>query len=175
MKRNKLTNLALTIGGKIHPLMGHLFQVLPGAQIDAKHARLNLCTMCATAGMNGEQETNIATARHSVSGACLHHDLMLHQARGDGYPIVVADHANEIYTGIVAGAERPGWMPQRIYGMLTDRAHRTAQDLSRSNVADLLIPIIERHIVERTLEAEKLEAQIAEQRAKNIIDDSNRT
>lgn len=98
---------------------------------------------------------------------------MLHEARGDGYPSVVAGHANEIYTGIVTGAERPGWMPQRIYGLLTDRAHHAAHDLSRANVADLLIPIIERHIVERTLEAERLEAQIAEQRAKNTIDSAN--
>lgn len=169
---SKLKNLALTIGGKIHPLMGHLFQVLPGAQIDAKHERMNLCTMCATAGMNGEQDTRIATARHTESGACLHHDLVVHNARGDGYQGAVSAHADEIYADIMTDVSRPVWLPRRLYARLTNRVRRTARDLAHANIGDLLMPIIERHITERTLEAERLEAQIAAQRAQNIADQS---
>lgn len=178
MKRTKLTLMLLNVAGRVHPLLGPIYRTRPGAEIDAEHApngpATGKCEMCLALGIHTPTETVLFTSLRKDSGACLHHDLMLNHAVEDGAESAVDNYAEEICARSTAlAAIRPFWMPRRMFFELRLRARRLHRNCAAAYVYDFLIPIYERRANERTREAELLEAQIAAQRAQNIIDQAN--
>lgn len=178
MTRSRLTVLLLELAGKVHPLLGPIYRTRPGAEIDAEHApngpATGKCEMCLAIGIHTPTETVLPTSLRKDSGVCLHHDLLLNQAMEDGTESAVDNYAEERGAHCPALAvHRPFWMPRRMFFELRQRARHLHRKCASAYVSDFLIPIFERRANERTREAELLEAQIAAQRAQNIIDGAN--
>lgn len=128
----------LTLGAKIHPLMGPIFTGRPNSAGIG-----DTCTMCI-----GDTPAAAATAILDSNGrtsfVCLDHELLLHRAfdiNGAGRT-GVDDYEAEILKEILHTADRPRWMPASIYQALTRRAQRKARLLAIISILPKAEPLL---------------------------------
>lgn len=115
----KARNKALSIGAKIHPLMGPIFTGRPDATSTG-----DPCAMCPGPDAT-PSDTTVRRRNGTEAYLCFEHDLMLHQAVRD-LDGTMHTYEQDVLARILDGAERQFWLPLKLYARLTARAERWA-------------------------------------------------
>ncbi|GAB3621145.1 hypothetical protein GCM10027417_24060 [Glutamicibacter endophyticus] len=135
--KTKLRDKVLSIGERIHPLMGPIFTGRPDSSSIG-----DPCAMC-TDDTPAPSDTVIRRKNGTKAYLCLDHDLMLHQAARnlDG---VMNDYEQRVLAQILDGAGgRPFWMPIAVYLRLVARAQHWAHVWTLHIFSDLTQRIFE--------------------------------
>lgn len=129
---------ALSVGGRIHPLLGPIFTSRPAA---AKVG--DTCRLCV-GDTARPADTTLRNRQGQPAYVCLEHDLLLHKAIHD-LDQIMSDYETEVLTEVMAGAGRPAWMPKPVYSKLQARAKHWVHVLTLQVFTDLMNNIFEQH------------------------------
>lgn len=134
----KARDRALSLGAKIHPLMGPVFTSRPNSSKVG-----DTCKLCV-GDTARPADTTLRTKQGQPAFVCLEHDLLLHKAIHD-LDQIMSDYEAEVLSEVIAGSERPLWMPKRIYSKLQERAEYWVHVFTLQVFADLMKNIFEQH------------------------------
>lgn len=129
----------LTVGGKAHPLMGHIFTGRPtSASLGAT------CSMCI-GDSPAIADTVIQDSHGNAVHLCLPHELLLHRAFETDKTgrSGVDEYEAEILAEILYTVSRPGWMPVPVYKALTRRAQKKARLLAILSILPKARPFLD--------------------------------
>lgn len=141
--------LVLTVGGRIHPLMGPIFSGRPSSVGVG-----DTCTMCI-GDTPAVADSAIRDSNGRTAFVCLPHELLLHRAfdtRGiDG----VSEYQAYALDTMMEGVTCPRWMPAPLYARLLARAAHWARLLAVLTVVPKALPLLDT----RAAKAEDLGAE----------------
>ena len=131
---DRLRNVALTVGDRVHPLMGPIFTSRPDASAVGER-----CSLCLEAAPS---DIAIVDSRGSMRFVCMSHELLLSRAFQPGSGADGAtEYAAYILEHILAKATRPWWMPGPVYRPLVKRAAKKARLLALATVLGMANPL----------------------------------
>ncbi|MGP9031504.1 hypothetical protein ACT17S_00315 [Glutamicibacter mysorens] len=129
---------ALSVGGRIHPLLGPIFTGRPNATNVG-----DTCSLCV--GDRGRPADTTLRDKHGQPAyVCLEHDLLLHKAISD-LDQIMSDYETEVMAVVMAEAERPAWMPKPVYSKLQRRAQYWVHVFALQIFSDLMKDVFEQH------------------------------
>lgn len=128
----------VSLGAKIHPLMGPIFTGRPNATKVG-----DTCKLCV-GDTARPADTTLRTRQGQPAYVCLEHDLLLHKAIHD-LDQIISDYETEVLTEVMAGADRPVWMPKPVYSKLQARAEHWVHVLTLQVFNDLMSRIYDQH------------------------------
>lgn len=131
---------ALSVGGRIHPLLGPIFTSRPASEQIG-----DPCAMCVDDREIRQSDTIVRHSNGRKAYLCFEHDLMLQEALIDRQATLTRYEAT-VYDQLTRGVSRPYWMPEWIYAKLNNRAEKAANLWSRYIFNSLTARLLEREI-----------------------------
>jgi len=147
--RNSLRDKALTLGERIHPLLGPIFT---GRQETPE--TVQACALCVGDDAR-PADTTLQDKHGHTAYVCLEHDLLLHRAVHD-LDRIMSDYEAEVLAIVLQGAGRPLWMPWFIYMKLAQRAQYWIHVFALQVFTRHMGPLFEQHSQRVTEEIRQL-------------------